>query len=175
MCDENRREMIKTVCPPSCFLLLKCFSSIFGAFCAFNLCGGSEPGPPAARTIASAYGALNHAHIWLFTGQVDQNTGEVLILLFSAISLRSTFSHDDMSTNPGYVLSPVITQRDGGGDSSSSVKVSIEISESQQPVTFTCDGKHPLCLNGMSVQAFIGNKIGVRILHPMRGDTVGSV
>jgi len=35
----------------------------------------------------------------------------------------------------------VITQRDAGGDNGGSVKVSIEISDSQQPVTFTCDGK----------------------------------
>uniref|UniRef100_A0AAR2J4I1 Phosphatidylinositol-4-phosphate 3-kinase n=1 Tax=Pygocentrus nattereri TaxID=42514 RepID=A0AAR2J4I1_PYGNA len=55
--------------------------------------------------------------------------------------LRSKFTHDDFSTNPGYVISPVISQRDIGGDRNSSVKVSIEISDSQQPVTFTCDGK----------------------------------
>lgn len=35
----------------------------------------------------------------------------------------------------------MITQRDAGGDNGGSVKVSIEISDSQQPVTFTCDGK----------------------------------
>uniref|UniRef100_A0AAQ4QZ86 Phosphatidylinositol-4-phosphate 3-kinase catalytic subunit type 2 alpha n=1 Tax=Gasterosteus aculeatus aculeatus TaxID=481459 RepID=A0AAQ4QZ86_GASAC len=58
--------------------------------------------------------------------------------------LRSRFPHGDMSTNPGFVLSPVITQRDGGADNSCSVKVSIEISESQQPVTFTCDGNSPV-------------------------------
>lgn len=56
-------------------------------------------------------------------------------------SLRSKFPHSDLCTNPGYVLSPVITQRDAAGDASCSVKVSIEISESQQPVTFTCDGR----------------------------------
>lgn len=56
-------------------------------------------------------------------------------------SLRSKFPHSDLYTNPGYVLSPVITQRDAAGDASCSVKVSIEISESQQPVTFTCDGR----------------------------------
>lgn len=49
--------------------------------------------------------------------------------------------HSDLSTNPGYVLSPVIPQRDDGRDNNSSVKVSIEISDSLQPVTFTCDGK----------------------------------
>uniref|UniRef100_A0A671YC12 Phosphatidylinositol 4-phosphate 3-kinase C2 domain-containing subunit alpha n=1 Tax=Sparus aurata TaxID=8175 RepID=A0A671YC12_SPAAU len=70
----------------------------------------------------------------VFTGQVGQNTE----------NLRSKFPHGDMSTNPGYVLSPVITQRDGGGDTSCSVKVSIEISESQQPVTFTCDVSSPV-------------------------------
>lgn len=66
-----------------------------------------------------------------------------LLCIFFPTSLRSKFPHNDMSTNPGYVLSPVITQRDCGGDSSCSVKVSIEISDSKQPVTFTCDGKHP--------------------------------
>lgn len=55
--------------------------------------------------------------------------------------LKSKFPHDNLSTNPGYVLSPVISQRDAGGDNGGSVKVSIEISDSQQPVTFTCDGE----------------------------------
>lgn len=66
------------------------------------------------------------------------------MVLTSFCRLRSSFPYDDASTNPGYVLSPVISQRDGAGDAGSSVKVSIEISESQQPVTFTCDGEHPL-------------------------------
>ncbi|KAM4619533.1 phosphatidylinositol 4-phosphate 3-kinase C2 domain-containing subunit alpha [Polymixia lowei] len=59
-------------------------------------------------------------------------------------TLRSRFPHSDVSTNPGYVLSPVIIQRDSGGDSGCSVKVSIEISDSQQPVTFTCDVSSPV-------------------------------
>ena len=59
----------------------------------------------------------------------------------SSFRLRSRFPHGDVSTNPGYILSPVIPQRDGGGDGGCSVKVSIEISDSQEPVTFTCDGK----------------------------------
>uniref|UniRef100_A0A8C9ZQM0 Phosphatidylinositol 4-phosphate 3-kinase C2 domain-containing subunit alpha n=1 Tax=Sander lucioperca TaxID=283035 RepID=A0A8C9ZQM0_SANLU len=63
---------------------------------------------------------------------------------FFSTSLRSKFPHSDVSTNPGYVLSPVITQRDSGGDNSCSVKVSIEFSESQQPVTFTCDVSSPV-------------------------------
>lgn len=62
--------------------------------------------------------------------------------LFCFFRLRSKFAHDDLHTNPGYVLSAVIPQRDGGGDNGCSVKVSIEISESQEPVTFTCDGEH---------------------------------
>uniref|UniRef100_A0A673M9Q1 Phosphatidylinositol 4-phosphate 3-kinase C2 domain-containing subunit alpha-like n=1 Tax=Sinocyclocheilus rhinocerous TaxID=307959 RepID=A0A673M9Q1_9TELE len=60
--------------------------------------------------------------------------------------LRSKFPHDVLATNPGYVLSPVITQRDAGGDNGGSVKVSIEISDSQQPVTFTCDVSSPVDL-----------------------------
>ncbi|XP_030630470.1 phosphatidylinositol 4-phosphate 3-kinase C2 domain-containing subunit alpha [Chanos chanos] len=58
--------------------------------------------------------------------------------------LRTKFPHGDLSTNPGYVLSPVISQRDGGGDNGGSVKVSIEISDSQEPVTFTCDVSSPV-------------------------------
>uniref|UniRef100_A0A673A6I9 Phosphatidylinositol 4-phosphate 3-kinase C2 domain-containing subunit alpha n=1 Tax=Sphaeramia orbicularis TaxID=375764 RepID=A0A673A6I9_9TELE len=58
--------------------------------------------------------------------------------------LRSRFPHTNLSTNPGFVLSPVIAQRDAGTDASCSVKVSIEISESQQPVTFTCDVSSPV-------------------------------
>lgn len=63
------------------------------------------------------------------------------VLSFLFCRLRSKFPYNDLSSNPGYVLSPVITQRDAGGDNGGSVKVSIEISDSQQPVTFTCDGK----------------------------------
>uniref|UniRef100_A0A3Q3N2Q2 Phosphatidylinositol 4-phosphate 3-kinase C2 domain-containing subunit alpha n=1 Tax=Mastacembelus armatus TaxID=205130 RepID=A0A3Q3N2Q2_9TELE len=74
----------------------------------------------------------------------DAQNLEVVAFCEDVAALRSSFPHDDMSTNPGFVLSPVITQRDGGGDNSCSVKVSIEISESQQPVTFTCDVSSPV-------------------------------
>ncbi|KTG44161.1 hypothetical protein cypCar_00013741 [Cyprinus carpio] len=63
------------------------------------------------------------------------------------------FPHDDLATNPGYVLSPVITQRDAGGDNGGSVKVSIEISDSQQPVTFTCDDEEILDPTKISVSS----------------------
>lgn len=63
------------------------------------------------------------------------------VSVYSLHRLKSEFAFDDRSTNPGYVLSPVISPREVWGDNSSSVKVSIEILESQQPVTFTCDGK----------------------------------
>nr|XP_005159362.2 phosphatidylinositol 4-phosphate 3-kinase C2 domain-containing subunit alpha isoform X1 [Danio rerio]XP_005159363.2 phosphatidylinositol 4-phosphate 3-kinase C2 domain-containing subunit alpha isoform X1 [Danio rerio] len=71
---------------------------------------------------------------------------EVVAFCEDISKLRSKFPHDDLSTNPGYVLSPVITQRDAGGDNGGSVKVSIEISDSQQPVTFTCDVTSPVDL-----------------------------
>ncbi|TNN49178.1 Phosphatidylinositol 4-phosphate 3-kinase C2 domain-containing subunit alpha [Liparis tanakae] len=73
----------------------------------------------------------------------DAQNLEVVAFCEDVAALRSKFPHGDVSTNPGFVLSPVMAQRGGGGDNSCSVKVSIEISESQQPVTFTCDGKHP--------------------------------
>ncbi|XP_041852775.1 phosphatidylinositol 4-phosphate 3-kinase C2 domain-containing subunit alpha isoform X2 [Melanotaenia boesemani] len=74
----------------------------------------------------------------------DAQNLEIVAFCKDVATLRCRFPHDDISTNPGFVLSPVITQRDGGGDSSCSVKVSIEISESQQPVTFTCDVNSPV-------------------------------
>uniref|UniRef100_A0A8C8FFK6 Phosphatidylinositol 4-phosphate 3-kinase C2 domain-containing subunit alpha n=1 Tax=Oncorhynchus tshawytscha TaxID=74940 RepID=A0A8C8FFK6_ONCTS len=69
---------------------------------------------------------------------------EVVAFCEDVATLRSKFTHDDLHTNPGYVLSAVIPQRDGGGDNGCSVKVSIEISESQEPVTFTCDVSSPV-------------------------------
>ncbi|XP_068595133.1 phosphatidylinositol 4-phosphate 3-kinase C2 domain-containing subunit alpha [Brachionichthys hirsutus] len=74
----------------------------------------------------------------------DAQNQEVAAFCEDVATLRSKFPHGDMSTNPGYVLSPVITQRDCGGDGSCSVKVSIEISDSRQPVTFTCDVHSPV-------------------------------
>uniref|UniRef100_A0A3B4BYN7 Phosphatidylinositol 4-phosphate 3-kinase C2 domain-containing subunit alpha n=1 Tax=Pygocentrus nattereri TaxID=42514 RepID=A0A3B4BYN7_PYGNA len=76
-------------------------------------------------------------------GKEAQNL-EVVAFCEDIAKLRSKFTHDDFSTNPGYVISPVISQRDIGGDRNSSVKVSIEISDSQQPVTFTCDVSSPV-------------------------------
>ncbi|XP_022535661.2 phosphatidylinositol 4-phosphate 3-kinase C2 domain-containing subunit alpha [Astyanax mexicanus] len=68
---------------------------------------------------------------------------EVVAFCEDVSQLRLKFTHDDLSTNPGYALSPVISQRNEA-EQSSSVKVSIEISESQQPVTFTCDVSSPV-------------------------------
>ncbi|KAM9377353.1 phosphatidylinositol 4-phosphate 3-kinase C2 domain-containing subunit alpha isoform 1-T2 [Pholidichthys leucotaenia] len=79
-----------------------------------------------------------------FEEQDAQNL-EIVAFCEDVASLRSKFPHGDIATNPGFVLSPVITQRDdGGGDNTASVKVSIEISDSQQPVTFTCDVNSPV-------------------------------
>ncbi|XP_067090439.1 phosphatidylinositol 4-phosphate 3-kinase C2 domain-containing subunit alpha [Osmerus mordax] len=69
---------------------------------------------------------------------------EVVAFCEDVAILRSRFPHDDPVTNPGYVLSAVIPQRDGGGDNGCSVKVCIEISDSQEPVTFTCDVSSPV-------------------------------
>ncbi|XP_069551537.1 phosphatidylinositol 4-phosphate 3-kinase C2 domain-containing subunit alpha [Brachyistius frenatus] len=74
----------------------------------------------------------------------DAQNLEIVAFCEDVATLRSKFPHGDIATNPGFVLSPVITQRDSGGDNSCSVKVSIEISESQQPVTFTCDVSSPV-------------------------------
>ncbi|XP_075694338.1 phosphatidylinositol 4-phosphate 3-kinase C2 domain-containing subunit alpha isoform X2 [Rhinoderma darwinii] len=57
--------------------------------------------------------------------------------------LRTLFPSDCLLTNPGFVLSPVMPQRVLSSEISS-VKVSIEIEGSQQPVTFTCDVSSPV-------------------------------
>uniref|UniRef100_A0A8C9SLC8 Phosphatidylinositol 4-phosphate 3-kinase C2 domain-containing subunit alpha n=1 Tax=Scleropages formosus TaxID=113540 RepID=A0A8C9SLC8_SCLFO len=75
---------------------------------------------------------------------LEAQNEEVLAFCEDIAALRSKFPHDDLVTNPGYVLSPVIPQRDMNGDSSIGVKVSIEISDSQEPVTFTCDVSSPV-------------------------------
>ncbi|XP_061678139.1 phosphatidylinositol 4-phosphate 3-kinase C2 domain-containing subunit alpha [Syngnathoides biaculeatus] len=76
--------------------------------------------------------------------QEDSQNLEVVAFCKDIASLRSKYPHGDTATNPGYIRSPVIAQRDAGGDTSCSVKVSIEISDSQQPVTFTCDVNSPV-------------------------------
>ncbi|KAG9463955.1 hypothetical protein GDO78_020733, partial [Eleutherodactylus coqui] len=57
--------------------------------------------------------------------------------------LRRGFPADCLLSNPGYVLSPVMTQRLLSSEASC-VKVSIEIDGFQQPVTFTCDVSSPV-------------------------------
>ncbi|XP_060623795.2 phosphatidylinositol 4-phosphate 3-kinase C2 domain-containing subunit alpha [Anolis sagrei] len=57
--------------------------------------------------------------------------------------LRTKFPHNNHDTNPGFVLSPVMLQRNISGENSS-IKISIEIEGFQQPVTFTCDASSPV-------------------------------
>ncbi|KAJ8406461.1 hypothetical protein AAFF_G00300350 [Aldrovandia affinis] len=79
-----------------------------------------------------------------FLQGMEAQDEEVVAFCGDVATLRSKFPHDDVVTNPGYVLSPVIPQRDMNGDRGSSVKVSIEIPSSQEPVTFTCDVSSPV-------------------------------
>ncbi|KAM4554198.1 phosphatidylinositol 4-phosphate 3-kinase C2 domain-containing subunit alpha [Fundulus diaphanus] len=74
----------------------------------------------------------------------DAQNLEIVTFCKDLASLRSKFPHEDTETNPGFVLSPVIAQRESRPDNNCSVKVSIEIPESQQPVTFTCDVTSPV-------------------------------
>ncbi|XP_056621944.1 phosphatidylinositol 4-phosphate 3-kinase C2 domain-containing subunit alpha [Triplophysa dalaica] len=90
-------------------------------------------------------GSANVLSKYSLKGMEAQNI-EVIAFCEDISKLKSKFPHDNLSTNPGYVLSPVISQRDAGEDNGGSVKVSIEISDSQQPVTFTCDVSAPVDL-----------------------------
>uniref|UniRef100_A0A4W5JPV3 Phosphatidylinositol-4-phosphate 3-kinase catalytic subunit type 2 alpha n=1 Tax=Hucho hucho TaxID=62062 RepID=A0A4W5JPV3_9TELE len=84
--------------------------------------------------------------VLLYTALEEKEAQNLEVVAFceDVATLRAKFTYDDLHTNPGYVLSAVIPQRDGGGDNGCSVKVSIEISESQEPVTFTCDVSSPV-------------------------------
>ncbi|RXN01928.1 Phosphatidylinositol 4-phosphate 3-kinase C2 domain-containing subunit alpha [Acipenser ruthenus] len=75
--------------------------------------------------------------------ELEAQNEEVEAFCEEITKLRLKFPHDDLSTNPGYVLSPVMLQRDSNGEHAS-IKVSIEIAGSQQPVTFTCDVSSPV-------------------------------
>ncbi|TKS73942.1 Phosphatidylinositol 4-phosphate 3-kinase C2 domain-containing subunit alpha [Collichthys lucidus] len=107
---------------------------------SLNIPGTSSQHKPNSQDKGKGKGLVKNAAL----EEQDAQNLEVVAFCEDVATLRSKFSHGDMSTNPGYVLSPVITQRDGGGDNSCSVKVSIEISESEQPVTFTCDVSSPV-------------------------------
>uniref|UniRef100_A0A8K9V297 Phosphatidylinositol 4-phosphate 3-kinase C2 domain-containing subunit alpha n=1 Tax=Oncorhynchus mykiss TaxID=8022 RepID=A0A8K9V297_ONCMY len=93
---------------------------------------------------ASQHKPNNQVLLYTALEEKEAQNLEVVAFCEDVATLRSKFTHDDLHTNPGYVLSAVIPQRDGGGDNGCSVKVSIEISESQEPVTFTCDVSSPV-------------------------------
>ncbi|XP_039988528.1 phosphatidylinositol 4-phosphate 3-kinase C2 domain-containing subunit alpha [Xiphias gladius] len=107
---------------------------------SLNIPGTSSQHKPNNQGKGEGKGLVKNAAL----EEHDAQNLEVVAFCEDIATLRSKFPHGDMSTNPGFVLSPVIAQRDGGGDNSCSVKVSIEISESQQPVTFTCDVSSPV-------------------------------
>ncbi|KAM9302106.1 phosphatidylinositol 4-phosphate 3-kinase C2 domain-containing subunit alpha [Gastrophryne carolinensis] len=75
--------------------------------------------------------------------ELEAQDEEVAMFCREVERLRQKFSSDDMRSNPGFVLSPVMPQCSVMAESCS-VKVSIEIQGSPQPVTFTCDVSSPV-------------------------------
>ncbi|XP_001510027.3 phosphatidylinositol 4-phosphate 3-kinase C2 domain-containing subunit alpha [Ornithorhynchus anatinus] len=73
-----------------------------------------------------------------FLQEIEIQNEEVAAFCQAITKLRTNFPYSNRHTNPGYVLSPVMLQRNICGENSS-VKVSIEIEGFQLPVTFTCD------------------------------------
>uniref|UniRef100_A0A8C2IWY1 Phosphatidylinositol-4-phosphate 3-kinase, catalytic subunit type 2 alpha n=1 Tax=Cyprinus carpio TaxID=7962 RepID=A0A8C2IWY1_CYPCA len=110
---------------------------------SLNIPATSTDHSPDKQVYKGSTNALSKYSI--LQGNEAQNL-EVVAFCEDISKLRLKFPHVDLATNPGYVLSHVITKRDAGGDRGSSVKVSIEISDSQQPVTFTCDVSSPVDL-----------------------------
>ncbi|XP_062351972.1 phosphatidylinositol 4-phosphate 3-kinase C2 domain-containing subunit alpha isoform X3 [Cinclus cinclus] len=74
---------------------------------------------------------------------VEGQNQELSAFSEAVMKLRTKFPYTDQQTNPGFVLSPIMLQRNMSGESAS-IKVSIEIEEFQQPVTFTCDVSSPV-------------------------------
>ncbi|XP_028286024.1 phosphatidylinositol 4-phosphate 3-kinase C2 domain-containing subunit alpha [Parambassis ranga] len=107
---------------------------------SLNIPGTSSQHKPNNQDKGKGKGLVKNAAL----EEQDAQNLEIVAFCEDVATFRSRFPHGDIATNPGFVLSPVITQRDGGSDNSCSVKVSIEISESEQPVTFTCDVSSPV-------------------------------
>ncbi|KAJ8340003.1 hypothetical protein SKAU_G00346360 [Synaphobranchus kaupii] len=108
---------------------------------SFNVPAASSP-HSQNRQDKDGNGKLSAKHSFL--QEMEAQNEEVVAFCEDIAALRSKFPCDDVVTNPGYVLSPVIPQRDMNSDRGSSVKVSIEIPGSQEPVTFTCDVSSPV-------------------------------
>uniref|UniRef100_A0A8C3J9F7 Phosphatidylinositol 4-phosphate 3-kinase C2 domain-containing subunit alpha n=1 Tax=Calidris pygmaea TaxID=425635 RepID=A0A8C3J9F7_9CHAR len=75
--------------------------------------------------------------------EIEGQNQELSAFSQAVTKLRTKFPYANQQTNPGFVLSPVMLQRNISGESAS-IKVSIEIEEFQQPVTFTCDVSSPV-------------------------------
>uniref|UniRef100_A0A8C4V8E8 Phosphatidylinositol 4-phosphate 3-kinase C2 domain-containing subunit alpha n=1 Tax=Falco tinnunculus TaxID=100819 RepID=A0A8C4V8E8_FALTI len=75
--------------------------------------------------------------------EIEGQNQELSAFSQAITKLRTKFPYTNRQTNPGFVLSPIMLQRSISGESAS-IKVSIEIEEFQQPVTFTCDVSSPV-------------------------------
>ncbi|XP_064019697.1 phosphatidylinositol 4-phosphate 3-kinase C2 domain-containing subunit alpha [Pogoniulus pusillus] len=75
--------------------------------------------------------------------EIEGQNQELSAFSQEVTKLRTKFPCTNQQTNPGFVLSPIMLQRNISGESAS-IKVSIEIEEFQQPVTFTCDVSSPV-------------------------------
>ncbi|KAJ7344416.1 hypothetical protein JRQ81_000366 [Phrynocephalus forsythii] len=78
-----------------------------------------------------------------FLKNVEGQNQEQAAFCDAIAKLRTKFPHSNHETNLGFVLSPVMLQRNINGENSS-IKISIEIEGFQQPVTFTCDASSPV-------------------------------
>ncbi|KAE8606011.1 hypothetical protein XENTR_v10010566 [Xenopus tropicalis] len=75
--------------------------------------------------------------------ELEADDEEVAAFCQEVAKLRKKFPSSRLQTNPGFVLSPVMLQRNLSAEIAN-VKVSIEIEGFQQPVTFTCDVSSPV-------------------------------
>ncbi|XP_069754328.1 phosphatidylinositol 4-phosphate 3-kinase C2 domain-containing subunit alpha isoform X2 [Narcine bancroftii] len=97
-----------------------------------------RPQEPHTKTLQGENGTSNAIPGDKILEQIGSQNREVAAFWQEVIKLQSTFPFTDHSTNPGYVLSPIMLHHGMNGENTS-VKVSIEIEEFEEPVTFTCD------------------------------------
>uniref|UniRef100_A0A452HT92 Phosphatidylinositol 4-phosphate 3-kinase C2 domain-containing subunit alpha n=1 Tax=Gopherus agassizii TaxID=38772 RepID=A0A452HT92_9SAUR len=74
---------------------------------------------------------------------IEGRNQELAAFCQAVTKLRTNFPYNNQHTNPGFVLSPVMLQRNISRENAS-IKISIEIEGFQQPVTFTCDVSSPV-------------------------------
>ncbi|XP_078537168.1 phosphatidylinositol 4-phosphate 3-kinase C2 domain-containing subunit alpha [Lissotriton helveticus] len=95
-----------------------------------------------------------------FLQEIKDLDEEVAAFCHEVSKLRNKFPWSNSSTNPGFLRSPVMLERNLS-EENAAVKVSIEIEGSLQPVTFTCDVSSPVELIIMQALCWVHDDLNL--------------